>query len=235
MDTTWHIRFAPELLEWFRVWLPKKSSRYVVGEEVGSETEQLHYHMNVKFNIKESAVRKAVNAELARQGLKGTAGTENKYYRMKPVVFESYACKEGKIVLSSGYTTEEINELIAQGKKQFLEKADSPEQTQKQIAKKAKDDYLEKVISQGVEYVKSEDCHNNAHQALASACRYLLRVKGGRTDVNKSLPVINAIMYRLGGVSQYTMENSFINDMERRVLGNRSIVSFAETNLISHE
>lgn len=235
MDTVWHIRFSPELLEWVRVWVPKKSSRYIVGEEVGSETEKLHYHMNVRFDIKESAVRKAVNTELARLGLKGTKGSENGHYRMKPVFDESYACKEGKIVLSSGYTTEEIETLIAQGKKKFLEKADSPEQTQKQISKKAKDDYLEKVISLGVEYVKDQNAHNNADQALWAATAYVLENKGGRTDVNKSLPIVNAIMYRLGGVSKYSMQNAFYNEMHRRVLGNRQTISMSETNLISHE
>lgn len=235
MDTVWHIRFSPALLEFFRVWLPKKSSRYIVGEELGSETEKLHYHMNVRFNIMESAVRKAVNTELSRLGLKGVRGGENTHYRMKPVFDEAYACKEGNIVLTSGYTTEEIAELIEQGKTKFPKKADSPEQTQREISKKAKDDYLEKVISQGVDYVREDKADKHAQHALASACRYVLKVKGGRTDVNKSLPVINAIMYRLGGVSQYAMENSFIADMERRVLGNRSVYSFSETNLISHE
>lgn len=196
--------------------------------------------MNVKFDITESAVRKAVNTELARLGLKTKRGAENEYYRLKPVFDESYACKEGNIVLSSGYTTDEIETLIETGKKKFPKKADSPEQSQRKALKKANDDYLEKVISQGVEYVKTENAHTHAQHALAAACRYLLKVKGGRTDVNKSLPVINAIMYRLGGVSHYAMENKFINDMEQRVLGGRQMwivgaQNDSLNNLISHE
>lgn len=218
----WHMRFSPELKDWFCGWIAAKSSRYLVAEEVGSETEKLHYHANFAVSVDESTIRKAVNKELARLGLKSVRGKENAYYSMKICTDESYAAKEGKIVETSGYTNEEISELISQGQKRFPPGRKTL--TPAADAKKAKEDYLEKLISQGVEYVKSLGHDTDAINASASACRFLLKAKGGRTDVNKALPIINAIMWRLKGHSRYWMEDKFITDIQAKVL-NRAVIN----------
>jgi len=109
-----HARFSPEVKE-FAIALIQglKQSRYIVCRETATRE---HYHAVFESPIGIEAIKKRFQAQCKSLGLVSKKGQENAYYGgVKECTDPSYVCKDGDIVISAGYTTEELEALRAEG------------------------------------------------------------------------------------------------------------------------
>lgn len=110
-----HARISPEILEGALIWI-KKLPRYIVAEEVGSETEKLHYHCAIEVPVGIEAIKKRFQTECKAKGLVSKKGQENAYYGgVKELTDISYVCKEGKFTATQGFTADELEHYRAVG------------------------------------------------------------------------------------------------------------------------
>lgn len=116
-----HIRFSPVLLEWVKqVVQDLKSPLYVISREYGSQLQGEHHHMAVEVPIGVEAIKKRFQTVCKSLGLITLRGQENKYYGgVKECTCVPYICKDGDVIASSGYSPEQLAELIAAGKKKY--------------------------------------------------------------------------------------------------------------------
>lgn len=237
-----HLRLGPELWDWWSGWLDRNSSRYVVGEEVGSLNKGLHYHTHFVVSIKKDAVRKAINARLSELGLKGERGKENKYYGgLKEWDADiSYIVKEGKVVASNGYTPEELDAAIKKG---AAEKAriEGAKQQPKAKATQDKKQFIETLIEECVSHIRECKCENNYQDATFVAVKFFLKAYNGRIDDFRLFPLVRSAIYQLGGVSKHAVEQKAYDTVLSKLAPYRpTYMSMSESgsnaaDLISHE
>jgi len=110
-----HARFSPELKENALEWIGLLS-RYIVCEEVGSQTEKTHYHTCFDSNVGIEAIKKRFQTQCKALGLVSKKGQENAYYGgVKECTDMSYICKEGNFIASAGFSEEELEALRVEG------------------------------------------------------------------------------------------------------------------------
>jgi len=111
-----HVRFSPELLDWFVPSLKEK--RHIVSREQAS---RIHYHAIFESDVGVEAIKKRFQAQCKTLGLITKKGQENAYYGGVKEWSEdvSYACKDGDYVSTHGYSTEELEALRIKGDATF--------------------------------------------------------------------------------------------------------------------
>lgn len=233
----YHVRVGLELKDWWLTWVNGNSPKYVLTEEIGSETEGVHYHCVFEYAKKKDNIRKYINSELVRLELKGERGKENKYYGGLKDWNEdiSYVLKDGKVIASVGYSEEEIQSKIEEGRTKYKEK--KPVQVKLKQDKKS---LIEELIEQCVQDLKASHVVHY-EDAVWAATRFFLKAYKGRIDDYRLTPMVRSVLYQLGGISQAMVEQRAARNMFDKLVPYRGApfsLSETGTNLvdtITHE
>lgn len=126
-----HVRFTPAPKDKFGKDLPvvegydfelikKEYPKVIVAEEV-SEGGIPHYHLWIETDVCEKTVREYVVAALRIP--KVGRGQTNAYYCLKYDAYTdpspAYVCADGKLLYYKGYTEEEVQKYIEEGRKKY--------------------------------------------------------------------------------------------------------------------
>ena len=195
-----HARFSPEMLPGALEWIGK-STRYIIGREVGSETGKEHYHAIFVSDTKIDAIRKRFQVQCKALGLVSKKGQENAMYGgVKEWDADwSYAAKEGNIIASNGLTEDELQELIEMGKK-WRAKIDptSPSTTNDKVKKKPFD--MQIIVDKIYDSLRDEWTKiyepGDVKKCFGAICDKVLEYRFARINDNVAFPIIQAVLYK---------------------------------------
>lgn len=119
-----HVRFTPYDLSGYNLSaFAEVYARYVIAHEVaapGAGQQQKHFHIYVECAESEKTLRNRLLQSL--QIPKNGRGKNNKYYCLKYNAYKdpspAYICKDGDIIMSKGYTEEQLIQYQNEGKQQ---------------------------------------------------------------------------------------------------------------------
>lgn len=208
----YHIRVHKELYDFVET-LCSDSSRYIVCQEVGSITEKEHRHVCVELAIGEAALRKRLQAKLKELGLTGLRGHENAYYGgIQVCTDESYVCKEGMFIASSGYTPERLAELCSDGASKYKKPIEdngpmAPGPRPLKPAEKRKMD-MDKFCDELVSSLQCKVINDklSVNDTFKEICKALCRFRFARINDNIAFPIIQSCLWRL---HPHTVEDQF--------------------------
>lgn len=122
-----HLRFTPHpkgldaITDYDMSGALARSTKHIVAHETHTKDNQdtiPHYHVWIETDVCEKTLRSSIAKGLKIPTL--TRGKTNGYYSLQLWTDPLYICKQGSILMSKGFSPEQIQEYVEKGKEKFL-------------------------------------------------------------------------------------------------------------------